>query len=520
MASDRSNSNAQPALLAKSNAGNENDVLLWADPVTHRLLVDASVSISSVSGDKTSNGAAPGSNNLGVLAGIATAAAPSYTEGRMVGLSTDLSGALRVTGSLSVGGFTDDSAFTPASSTGNIIMGFVDDTAPDSVDEGDGGAVRMSANRNLYVRIRDNAGNERGLNIDANGELGVSGIRTAVQTVGSVAHDAVGTGANPILVGGYASAAAPANVSADGDAVRAWYLLNGAQATVLTAAGALIGGDATNGLDVDVTRVPADPFGLNADAASATGSISAKLRFIAATGIPVTAVTPGTAATSLAKARDAVAGATDTNLGIMMIRRDTPTAVTPIAGDYEVPQISANGEQWVRLAGELADDAAFTVATTRVLPIGFLADETATDSVDEGDIGAARMTLDRRQIVVPQSYTAGGATPYRLISAASTNATSVKASAGQVYSIAAFNTNAAVRYLKLYNLSVAPTVGTSTPVQTYALPGATTGGGFTLSIPVGMEFTTGIALALTTGAADTDTGAVAANEIVISLSFR
>jgi len=40
--------------------------------------------------------------------------------------------------------------------------------------------------------------------------------------------------------------------------------------------------------DVDVTSVPTDPFGANADAASATGSISAKLRFIAATGIPIT----------------------------------------------------------------------------------------------------------------------------------------------------------------------------------------------------------------------------------------
>lgn len=40
--------------------------------------------------------------------------------------------------------------------------------------------------------------------------------------------------------------------------------------------------------DVDVLTVPADPFGVNADAASATGSISAKLRFIAATGIPIT----------------------------------------------------------------------------------------------------------------------------------------------------------------------------------------------------------------------------------------
>lgn len=74
-------------------------------------------------------------------------------------------------------------------------------------------------------------------------------------TVGAVAHDAVGTSTNPILAGGYASATAPADVSADGDAVRAWHLRNGAAATVITAAGALVGGDATNGLDVDVTRV-------------------------------------------------------------------------------------------------------------------------------------------------------------------------------------------------------------------------------------------------------------------------
>lgn len=51
--------------------------------------------------------------------------------------------------------------------------------------------------------------------------------------------------------------------------------------TTLAAGAANIG-------DVDVLTVPADPFGVNADAASATGSISAKLRFIAATGIPIT----------------------------------------------------------------------------------------------------------------------------------------------------------------------------------------------------------------------------------------
>ena len=49
-----------------------------------------------------------------------------------------------------------------------------DDTTPDSVDEGDAGAARMSANRNIYMRIRDNAGNERGLNVDASGDIGVT----------------------------------------------------------------------------------------------------------------------------------------------------------------------------------------------------------------------------------------------------------------------------------------------------------------------------------------------------------
>lgn len=49
------------------------------------------------------------------------------------------------------------------------------------------------------------------------------------------------------------------------------------------------------------------------------------------------------------------------------------------------------------------DDAAFAVGVDAVLPTGFLADETATDSVDEGDTGIARMTLDRRQIVAGQT---------------------------------------------------------------------------------------------------------------------
>lgn len=112
-----------------------------------------------------------------------------------------------------------------------------------------------------------------------------------------------------------------------------------------------------------------------------------------------------------------------------------------------------------------------------------------------------------------------GWTPHRLVSAATTNATSVKASAGQVGFIYAVNLNAAVRYLKLYNKASAPTVGSDTPIATLPIPASTTGAGFSLTIPDGVNFATGIAYATTTGYADADTGAVAAGEVFVFLGY-
>lgn len=64
------------------------------------------------------------------------------------------------------------------------------------------------------------------------------------------AHDAADAG-NPIKLGGYAKAAAPADVNADGDRVNAWFLRNGAQTVAITAAGALVGAT-SNALDVNI----------------------------------------------------------------------------------------------------------------------------------------------------------------------------------------------------------------------------------------------------------------------------
>jgi len=224
---------------------------------------------------------------------------------------------------------------------------------------------------------------------------------------------------------------------------------------------------------------------------------------VTATGT-VAATMAANATTTPAKARDGVAGGTDTGIPNFFIRRDTPTAVTPIAGDWEVPQISANGEQWVRLAGEVADDSAFTPATTRVVPVGFTADETATDSVDEGDAGAARMTLDRKQIVTLQPHTTGGLSTFMASGSDGSSilvatAQAVKASAGQLYGYYAYNPEAAVTFVHFYNTAAASvTVGTTNPLFTIAIPA---GSAANLMFPHGVTFSNaGWSVAATTTA--------------------
>jgi hypothetical protein len=58
-------------------------------------LQDTHVSIATVIGDKANNSAAPGSTNVGALVAVANASVPTFTEGNIVALSSNLSGAVR-----------------------------------------------------------------------------------------------------------------------------------------------------------------------------------------------------------------------------------------------------------------------------------------------------------------------------------------------------------------------------------------------------------------------------------------
>jgi hypothetical protein len=132
--------------------------------------------------------------------------------------------------------------------------------------------------------------------------------------------------------------------------------------------------------------------------------------------------------------------------------------------------------------------------------------------------GSLRVTLPSDQVAIPVTNTPSTPTQRFTNSAATTNATSVKGSAGTLFAIHVSNINAAIRYLKLYNKATAPTVGTDVPVMVIPIPA--TGFASPNLGGMGMQFGTGIAFALTTGAADTDTAAVAASEIKVALAYQ
>jgi hypothetical protein len=117
--------------------------------------------------------------------------------------------------------------------------------------------------------------------------------------------------------------------------------------------------------------------------------------------------------------------------------------------------------------------------------------------------------------------TSGGLSISRTLSVANTTGTNPKGSAGQVYGFVITNTNAAARFVKLYNKATAPSVGSDTPVMTLAIPGNATGAGMVAAeFTSGIAFGTGIGMGITTGVADADTGAPAANEVVVNLFYK
>ena len=140
----------------------------------------------------------------------------------------------------------------------------------------------------------------------------------------------------------------------------------------------------------------------------------------------------------------------------------------------------------------------------------------ATEPIPASQVGGTQAVSLTSTRIAPNAAD-GHSTTHHLVSAGTTNATSVKTSAGSIGQIVVTNTNAANRFFKLYNLASAPTVGTSTPVMTVLVPPNQTVQ-ISGSFPA-MRCSTGIAYALTTGVAVADTGAVGAADMSVSIFY-
>jgi hypothetical protein len=113
--------------------------------------------------------------------------------------------------------------------------------------------------------------------------------------------------------------------------------------------------------------------------------------------------------------------------------------------------------------------------------------------------------------------TSGGLSITRLLSGASTNATSVTSAATQLYGWHLYNSSAAAKFIKVYNTASSPTVGTDTPVLTLPLPA---GAAANVHFTHGITLSTGFGFAITGAVGDADTTAVAANDVVVNFLYK
>lgn len=116
-------------------------------------------------------------------------------------------------------------------------------------------------------------------------------------------------------------------------------------------------------------------------------------------------------------------------------------------------------------------------------------------------------------------YTLGpGVTPFRRISTADANNALVSTGVHTLYNITAINTNATVRYLKIFDKAIAPVAGTDTTqiVMTIPLPANVP---VNLSFAAGFPILLGLGMALVTGVADNASTGVAAGEQIVHLLY-
>lgn len=142
-------------------------------------------------------------------------------------------------------------------------------------------------------------------------------------------------------------------------------------------------------------------------------------------------------------------------------------------------------------------------------PGNALASSALPVNVTGGSVGMLNGTIAANSSV-------NGTTPYKVLSAASTNAVLIKSTAARVYGYQLANTSTSWRYVKFFNLTTAPVPGTSTVFYTIPLAPSTN---TDLYMVIPTSHGTGLGIAITAGSADNDTAVIGANDVVGTIYY-
>jgi len=171
----------------------------------------------------------------------------------------------------------------------------------------------------------------------------------------------------------------------------------------------------------------------------------------------------------------------------------------------------------------ITDNAQFLTGASKVTMVGFLVDEITPISASEGGVGAARMTPGHQQIMVVQPYTSGGLSSFSALNVSgAVISSSVKSATGQVYSMEAFNTSSSARFVRMYDMTGAPTAGSTGQIIWRGLiPGNAVGAGVIGKWETGKYCGTGIGIRVSGNVLDDDATVLGpTGEIAINLSFK
>ncbi len=178
-----------------------------------------------------------------------------------------------------------------------------------------------------------------------------------------------------------------------------------------------------------------------------------------------------------------------------------PVATTNVAGLWTT-QIYG---RYFRLRMSTATTSGTTTVATTGFKDQYLGGENAAAVNTQAVNGTVTITLPAPTTFIQNS-------------AASTNLTSVRPSACNLYGVTVSNNGASVAFLKLYNKASAPVLASDIPVLIISIPA----NGVPVPInlgTLGVRFSTGLAFAITNLIADTDATAVAAGQVKTTMTY-